>query len=442
VGGNGSLGDTSSGTVVDSGASLALNNVLYTDTEALTINGTGVAGGGAFRTTGTSSFAGSITATTNATINATGTLGLTGGLVKDGTILTLGGTGTYNITGTGISGANANSDLVVDAATVNLGVASTYNGPTFIRNGGTINANVANALPTSIARTAVTMDDTGSGSSTLGLGSNQSVASLTGAATSQILVGANQLTVGASGSGSSNFAGSIIGTGGSIVKDGTNTQTFSGANTYTGGTTVNDGTLNVTNTTGSATGSGTVTVGTSGTLAGTGKLEAVENNYIYINGTLQVGDSTLGIAAASTLEVKTSGSGSLVLGSASILKFDLFSGAGLGDSSAIASTADQIRLFGSLDAATTPGSTLLLAYQGAGVFAAGDMWKLFDLTGPGTITGAFNVDYSGLGLGPMLGAEFDNITGVLSIVTVPEPSRALLYLIGIMGIFLCRRRRE
>jgi hypothetical protein len=85
---------------------------------------------------------------------------------------------------------------------------------------------------------------------------------------------------------------------------------------------------------------------------------------------------------------------------------------------------------------------LLLAYQGAGVFAAGDMWKLFDLTGPGTITGAFNVDYSGLGLGPMLGAEFDNITGVLSIVTVPEPSRALLYLIGLMGILLRRRRRE
>ncbi len=442
VGGNGSLGDTSSGTVIDPGASLALNNVLYTDAEPLTINGTGVGSGGAFRTTGTSSFAGTITAATNATINAAGTLSLTGGLVKNGTTLTLGGTGTYNISSAGISGSSANSDLVVDAATVNLGVASTYNGPTFIRNGGTINANVANALPTSIARTAVTMDDTGSGSSTLGLGSNQSVASLTGAATSQILVGANQLTVGASGSGSSNFAGSIIGTGGSIVKDGTNTQTFSGANTYTGGTTVSDGTLNVTNTTGSATGSGTVTVGTSGTLAGTGKVEAAANNYIYINGTLQVGDSTLGVATASTLDVKTSGSGSLVLGSASVLKFDLFSGAGLGDSSAIASAADQIRLFGSLDAATTPGSTLLLAYQGAGVFAAGDMWKLFDLTGPGTITGAFNVDYSGLGLGPMLGAEFDNITGVLSIVTVPEPSRALLYLIGIMGILLRRRRRE
>jgi autotransporter-associated beta strand protein len=441
VGGNGALGDTSSGTTVDSGASLALNNVLYTDAEALTINGTGVGGGGALQTTGTSSFAGPITAATNATINNTGTLGLTGGLVKDGTTLTLAGSGTYNISGTGISGASANSDLIVSAATVNLNVANTYNGPTYIRNGGTLNANVTNALPTAIARTAIVMDDTGSGSSTLGLASNQSAASLTGAATSQIMVGASQLTVGAA-SGSTNFAGTIVGTGGSIVKDGASTQTLSGANTYSGGTTVNAGTLNVTNTTGSATGSGTVTVGTSGTLAGTGSITAAADNFIYINGTLQVGDSTLGVPTASSLEVKTSGTGSLVMGAASIVKLDLFTGAGLGDSSALSSAADQIRLFGSLDAATTPGSTLLLAYHGAGSFLAGDMWKLFDLTtGPGTIIGAFNVDYSGLGLGPLLGAQFNSTTGILSIVTVPEPSRALLYLIGLMGIFLRRRRQ-
>ncbi|MCX6856018.1 MAG: autotransporter-associated beta strand repeat-containing protein, partial [Verrucomicrobia bacterium] len=440
VGANGSLGDISSGTVVDNGASLALNSVLYTDAEALTINGTGVGGAGALQTTGTSSFAGPITAATNATINNTGTLGLTGGLVKDATTLTLAGSGTYNISGIGISGARANSDLIVSAATVNLNVANTYNGPTFVRNGGTINANVANALPTAIARTAIIMDDTGSGSSTLALGSAQSAASLTGAATSQINVGASQLTVGAA-SGSTNFAGTIVGTGGSIVKDGASTQTLSGANTYSGGTTVNDGTLNVTNTTGSATGSGTVTVGTSGTLAGTGTVEAAANNYIYINGTLQVGDSTLGVPVASTLEVKTSGTGSMVLGAASIVKFDLFSGAGLGDNTAISTAADQIRLFGSLDAATTPGSTLLLAYVGAGSFMAGDMWKLFDLTGPGTISGAFNINYSGLGLGPLLAAELNHSTGILSIVTVPEPSRALLYMIGLMGIFLRRRRR-
>jgi hypothetical protein len=43
-----------------------LNNVLYTTPEALTINGTGVAGGGALANTGTSSYAGQVTAATNA----------------------------------------------------------------------------------------------------------------------------------------------------------------------------------------------------------------------------------------------------------------------------------------------------------------------------------------------------------------------------------------
>lgn len=100
VRGNGSLGDTFSGTVVDSGASLAVNTILYKDAEALTING--------------------IT-------------------------LTLGGTGANNVTCTVISGAS-------------------------------------------------------------------------------------QVTVGAA-SGASNFACTIVGTGGSIIKDGTNT--------VTGGATVN-----------------------------------------------------------------------------------------------------------------------------------------------------------------------------------------------------------
>ena len=81
------------------------------------------------------------------------------------------------------------------------------------------------------------------------------------------------LTVGAA-NGSGLFNGVIRqGSGGAVialVKAGTGTQTLSGANTYTGTTTVNGGTLLATNTTGSATGSGQVTVNAGGTLGGTG----------------------------------------------------------------------------------------------------------------------------------------------------------------------------
>lgn len=59
--------------------------------------------------------------------------------------------------------------------------------------------------------------------------------------------------------------------GGSLTKTGVGTLTLTGYNTYTGGTILLDGKLEVSNTMGSATGSGIVTV-KSGTLGGTGTI--------------------------------------------------------------------------------------------------------------------------------------------------------------------------
>ena len=461
VGGNGSLGDTSSGTVVDSGASLALNNVLYTDAEALTINGTGVGSSGAFRTTGTSSFAGTITAATDATINATGTLSLTGGLVKNGTTLTLGGTGTYNISSVGISGASANSDLVVDAATVNLDVASTYNGPTFIRNGGRINANVANALPTSISRTAIVMDDSGSGSSTLGLAANQSVASLMGVATSQILLGASQLTVGASGASSSAFAGSITGTGGSIVKDGTNTQTFSGASTYTGTTTVSGGTLLVNNATGSGTGTSAVAVNSTATLGGNGAISG--NVSVNAGGILAPG------SAANTAGTLTLSGANITLAGGvaeTRLAFDFTEATGnvgasvlLGgeswwssyNGSLLTGTNGKANDLVSFTAATTnldwdTGGRVVLNQLGVTPYTwmLGDVINLLDWTSLSTTgstfdpTNASNFDLPALSSGLTWDTTRFLATGAAAVT--PEPSRMLLLMLGLMGLFFRRRR--
>ena len=78
------------GAAVASGGELLLNNVGYATPESLTINGTGVGGAGALSNTGTSSYAGQVTAATNSTINdGGGSLTFTGGLVKNGTTLTL-----------------------------------------------------------------------------------------------------------------------------------------------------------------------------------------------------------------------------------------------------------------------------------------------------------------------------------------------------------------
>ena len=92
-------------------------------------------------------------------------------------------------------------------------------------------------------------------------------------------------------SGSTRFSGVIGGGSGaiSLVINGTGTQELAGNNTYTGGTVVNNGTLRVTNTTGSGTGGGAVTVGdgTAGhtaILTGTGTI----NGLVTINGPEQL----------------------------------------------------------------------------------------------------------------------------------------------------------
>ncbi|MFC5453241.1 autotransporter-associated beta strand repeat-containing protein [Prosthecobacter fluviatilis] len=144
VNGNNALGAGSAGTTVGSGATLLLNHVSYSTSEALGINGSGVGNGGALRNSGTSSYAGVITAETNASINVGGgVLNLTGGLVKDGTVLTITGGGTVNVSVTGISGASAGSDLVVDGTELVVAADSDYNGPTTLQNGASLIANAA-----------------------------------------------------------------------------------------------------------------------------------------------------------------------------------------------------------------------------------------------------------------------------------------------------------
>ncbi|QOV88429.1 beta strand repeat-containing protein [Humisphaera borealis] len=221
-----------------------------------------------------------------------GVLTLGGAITKNGTKLTLTG-GTFVVNGN-ITGANANSDLIIDAATVTLaGAASTYNGPTLVYGGATLKNGVLNGIPVGSTLTLGQASSNTAGTFDLG-GFDQTLSGIAsaGSAVSQVTNSAASGTATLTITGSSSFGG--------LLKDGPTASlalakstggvlTITGANTYGGPTSVTAGTLLANNSTGSATGSGAVSVSGGGTIGGSGSIAG--NLTIAGLGTLSPGNS-------------------------------------------------------------------------------------------------------------------------------------------------------
>ncbi|NDD51874.1 MAG: hypothetical protein EB009_04125, partial [Actinobacteria bacterium] len=207
---NNALGTTAGSTTIASGATLDLQNVTYSTTEGLTVNG------GTIKTsTGTSSFAGAISLGANSTVDVGGTQLTLSGIISGG----------FGLTKT-------------SAGILVLSNSNSYTGAT------TISAGTLTVSGTLADTTAVTV----SSGTTYNVNADDTIGSLAGGGTVQTS-GTVTLTSGEDNT-STTFSGVIQnGTGTlSLTKSGSGNLTLSGANTYTGATTISAGTLTVSGT--------------------------------------------------------------------------------------------------------------------------------------------------------------------------------------------------
>ena len=196
------------------------------------------------------------------------------------------------------------------------------------------------------------------------------------------------------------------------------------SNTYSGVTIVDQGTLRVMNSSGSATGTGAVTIANGATLSGTGLVGGATS--INAGGTLSVGYNG---SAGQTMTLNGG------LFSAGTLQFDLWGNAGGVNPS---TNADLLIVGGG---AVTLSGTLQVTSTGISSWAVGDSWKLidwgtviladrtvaFDTFVMPTLTGGLVWDTSQLGQ-----------TGYIAIA--PEPGRMLLLMVGLVMLGLKRKR--
>lgn len=187
------------------------------------------------------------------------------------------------------------------------------------------------------------------------------------------------------------FAGTIVADGANTVtKVGTGNWTLTGANTYTGGTIVDGGTLTVNNTSGSGTGTGSVTVNTGATLAGTGIISGAT--------TINSGATNApGNAAIGTLTVNNS----VTLAAGSTTRIEI---------NKTSLTKDLLDASGTL----TYGGTLIVTNL-SGTLAEGDSFKIFD---GGSYAGSFSsISLPPVAANVMWNTAALNTSGTISVVS-------------------------
>jgi|UniRef100_UPI0037852584 autotransporter-associated beta strand protein len=252
------------------------------------------------------------------------------------------------------------------------------------------------------------------------------------------------------------LTGPVSGTGKSLTKTGAGTLIFSVANTYTGATLVTGGSLIVNGTAG--TGSVSTSAGT--TLGGTGSISPTGANSVILGGLLAPG--TPGANNGMGTLTFTPVNGDVTFASTSTAAFQL----GTNGTHGYTVTYDAVGFILTATGAYTDGGNdrLLFNSSGAGTLdfsavAAGGLGvsfangytpafhDVFDLLDWSSITGlsAAQLSLPDLASFNLLWSWDTSLFashGVIGIVVVPEPSRVILLMLGLMSLTFRRRRHR
>ena len=354
---NSSLGATGAGngTTVASGAALELQGATITyDSEAVTLNGTGISDGGALRNiSGANTWSGAITLGSASRINSEAGLVLSGGITGTGLGLTMGGSGITTISTAGINTSTGGTLTKDGSGTLTITIGGSYTGTTTI-SAGVVNIQNATALGTGTGGAvsvtsgaalqlqggitvaspkALTLNGTGisaDGALRNISGNNTWAGTITLGSATRINSDANDLTLSGGitgdgnalalgGAGDVTISSAIAGIGTALTKDGTGAVFLNGAspNTYNGVTAVNEGLLVLSKTAGINAIAGNLTIG-DGSATATVQLTAANQ----IADTSAVTINTGGVFDLNTLAEtigSISGSGSVTLGAGGAL---------------------------------------------------------------------------------------------------------------------------
>ncbi|TLD68835.1 PEP-CTERM sorting domain-containing protein [Phragmitibacter flavus] len=235
-----------------------------------------------------------------------------------------------------------------------------------------------------------------------------------------------------------------------LTKRGNGILSLTNSNTYTGPTRVEAGTLLAGNTTGSATGFGNVlTLANSGAkLGGTGSITGGEAASITLSaGTFLMVGNTHGVTGGLAQDLvlgndAVGGLTNVAINLAGRLQFDLFANDGAGVSDPLGEN-DVLRLFSS-SSVSLVGSSLDVTALGAWTWNENDTWMLIDWSGVTAANRAVGVptlaSMPTLGDGLMWTTFADDDGFYVRVSVVPEPSRVILLLAGVVGMVWRRRR--